>query len=52
MKTLKYVFNLFGIRGDYRDSATPSIQNSFIGKIVYARLYNGVLSESDITIVR
>ncbi len=39
---------LFGIGGDYRDSATPSIQNSFIGKIVYARLYKGVLSESDI----
>ena len=39
---------LMGIGGDYRDSATPSIQNTFIGKIVYAKLYKGVLSDSDI----
>lgn len=39
---------LFGIGGDYRDSAAPSIQNPFVGKIVYARLYKGVLCESDI----
>lgn len=39
---------LFGIGGDYRDSATPSIQNPFIGKIVYAKFYKGILSESDI----
>ena len=40
---------LLGIGGDYRDTATPSIQNPFIGKIVYAKLYKGVLSNSDIT---
>lgn len=39
---------LMGIGGDYRDVVIPSIQNSFIGKIVYARLYKGVLSESDV----
>lgn len=39
---------LMGIGGDYRDSAVPSIQNPFIGKIVYAKLYKGVLSEADI----
>lgn len=39
---------LMGIGGDYRDSTTPSIQNSFIGKIVYAKLYKGVLSEADV----
>ena len=40
---------LLGIGGDYRDTATPSIQNPFIGKIVYAKLYKGVLSNLDIT---
>lgn len=39
---------LLGIGGDYRDSATPSIQNTFIGKIVYAKLYKGVLTETEI----
>ncbi len=39
---------LFGIGGDYRDSAAPSVQNGFIGKIVYARLYKGVLTAADV----
>lgn len=39
---------LLGIGGDYRDSATPSIQNPFRGKIVYAKFYKGVLKAEDI----
>lgn len=39
---------LFGIGGDYRDSPTISVQNPFIGKILYAKLYRGALSESEI----
>ena len=39
---------LFGIGGDYRDSVEPSVQNAFVGKIVYAQLYKGILSDTDI----
>ena len=42
---------LMGIGGDYRDTATPTIQNPFIGKIVYARLYKGILSDSDVKVM-
>lgn len=39
---------LFDIGGDYRDSVEPSVQNAFVGKIVYAQLYKGILSDTDI----
>lgn len=39
---------LFGIGGDYMDSATPAIQNPFIGRIVQARIYDGALNDLEI----
>lgn len=39
---------LFGIGGDYRDTPTPTIQNSFRGRIVHAKIYKGVLNDLEV----